>query len=47
MQACILFRIPPPGGGGKIIKGFGEREGKGRRKKEKKKKTWGKYNFWQ
>ena len=24
--------------GGKIIKGFGEREGKGRRKKEKKRK---------
>ena len=37
-QACIL---------GKIIKGFGEREGKGRRKEEKKKKAWGKYNFWQ
>ena len=33
--------------GGKIIKGFGEREGKGRRKKREKKKIWGKYNFWQ
>ena len=40
---CSVF--PPPVGGGKIIKGFGEREGKGGRKKEKKKKTWGKYNF--
>ena len=43
-QACILFRIPSPWWGGEIIKGFEEREGKGRRKK---KKTWGKYNFWQ
>ena len=41
---CSTF---PPRWGGKIIKGFGEREGKERRKKEKKKKIWGKYNFWQ
>jgi len=35
-----LYILPysPPPWGGKIIKGFGEREGKGRRKKEKKKK---------
>ena len=34
----IVLYSPPPVGGGKIIKGFGEREGKGRRKKEKKRK---------
>ena len=39
-----MFRIPPPGGGGKIIKGFGEREGKGRRKKEKNRSPKG--NMW-
>ena len=45
-QACILFHIPlPPGGGGKIIKGFREREEKGRRKK-KKIENLGKYNHW-
>ena len=43
----IVLYSPPPVGGGKIIKGFREREGKGRRKKEKKEKNWGKYNFWQ
>jgi len=38
-QVCISFRISPlpHPGEGEIIKGFGEREGKRRRKKEKKK----------
>ena len=38
MQACIFLSFPPPGGGGKKIKGFGDGEGNQRGKKEKKEK---------
>ena len=41
-QACILFYIPPPrGGGGKIIKGFGD-GGKMQGVKKRKKENLGK-----
>ena len=37
-QACIFLSFPPPGGGGKRIKGSGDEEGNLRGKKEKKRK---------
>ena len=37
-QACIFLSFPPPGGGGKKIKGSGDGEGNLRGKKEKKRK---------
>ena len=37
-QACIFLSFPPPGGGGKKIKGSGDGEGNLRGEKEKKRK---------
>ena len=41
----ILAYSPPPGGGGKLIKGFGDGEGKRRGEKGKKRKFKENINF--
>ena len=46
MKFFLSFKQAPVGGG-EEIKGFGDGEGNQRGRKEKKKKIWGKYHFWQ
>ena len=45
LQACIMLSIPPPGGGGNKIKGFGDGE-KNQKLERKKKRILKIQHFW-